>query len=181
LPDTSPPLDNPLQDLPDGVYEAVQGLLWLGYIEETFELAGHSFTLRTLKMSEELEAALIAKEYLDSIGQIKANAWSQVAASLVAVDGDPNFCPPLGPDKRGHIRGKFKYMCDNWYPPVGNFLFDRYLLLLQRQMAAIEEVENLSTRSLSTSWPSSDFSKQAGPSEENLTISNEPATPTSSE
>lgn len=132
-------------------------------------------------MSEELEASLLAKEYLESLGQINANAWAQVAAALVAVDDDSNFCPPIGPDKRSHIRGKFRYMVENWYPPVGNYLFDRYLYLLQKQRAAIDAVENLSYRSLSTSWRSPDSSEQAASSQENSTTSSEPAPPISSE
>lgn len=171
--------ENPLESLKPEIYEAVNGLMWLGHLEETTEFAGHSFTLRTLKMSEELEANLVARDYLETMGNLHAHQWALVAAALVAVDNDPYFCPPIGPNARENIRAKFRYCVNNWYPPVGNYLFDAYQELVRKQIAAIGAVEDLSKRSLGSSWPSPDSSRQAAPSEESLMPSNEPATPIS--
>ncbi len=136
---------------PKEVADAVDGLAYLGHLEEEVPFAGHKFLLRTLKASEELEVALIAKEWQESFGMTKAHAWAHLAASLQAVDGDVNFCPPIGPDSKQHLRAKFNFVT-NWYWPVGEYLFGRYVELVQRMTEAIAEVEDLSSRSLQTSW-----------------------------
>ena len=146
--------------------------MWLGHLEEEVKFAGHTFVLRTLKAGEELEAAVIAKEYQDSFGQVKGTAWAHLAASIVSVDGDDNFVPPIGPDSRQHLRAKFNYMTDNWYWPVGEHLFTKYAELVERQSQAIEAVESLSNRSLKNSWKLSDSLKKQGDSKETSTDSN---------
>lgn len=167
-------LENPLLSLPTGIYEAVNGLLLLGRLEERVEFAGHSFTLRTLTMAEELEVNLVAKDYLDSMGNIHAHQWAYVAAALVAVDDDPNFAPPISPGIREQIRAKFIYCTQSWYPPVGIYLFDRLQDLLAKQFKAIQAVEDLSKRNLGNSWPTPDSSEKPGTSEEeNSTPSNQ--------
>ena len=172
---------NDLDQFPPEVQDAVDGLAWLGHIEDTVRWCGHSFTLRTMKASEELEAALLAKEFADTFGQVKAHAWANIALALVAVDGDEDFCPPIGPDKRQYARALFNYVTENWYWPVGEYLFGQYVALIQRQARAIEAIENLSERSLRTSWPSQDsLSGQEG-SEETSTDFNSDSSPISPE
>lgn len=144
---------------------AVDGLMWLGHLEEEVKFAGHTFILRTLKAAEELEAALVAKEYLETFGQTKATAWAHVAAALMSVDGDESFCPPIGPDAKQHLRAKFNYITENWYWPLGEFLFDKYVELVKRQIEAVEAVENLSPGSRKNSWKLADSLKKPGDSE----------------
>lgn len=155
---------DPYTTFPPETAQAVDGLMWLGHLEEEVPFCGHRFLLRTLKASEELEASLLAKEYQDTFGQIKAHAWAHLALSLVAVDGDPDFCPPIGPDKRGYARARFNYITE-WYWPVGQFLFSQFAELNRRQAAAVEAVEDLSSRSLTNSWPSADSSTEPGDSQ----------------
>lgn len=154
--------------------------MWLGHLEEEVKWAGHTFILRTLKGAEELEAALVAKEYLDTFGQTKATAWAHVAAALMAVDDDDSFCPPIGPDSKQHLRAKFNYVTDNWYWPVGEYLFNKYVDLVKRQTEAIEAVENLSPGSRKNSWKLADSLKKPEGSE-SQTASNSDATPISPE
>lgn len=161
-----------VDQFPPHIQDAVDGLAWLGHIESTVRWCGHSFTLQTLKAGEELEAALIAKEYQETFGQVKASAWAHLAMAVVAVDGDKNFCPPIGPDIRTHGRAKFNYMTENWYWPTGEFLFNEYVDLVRRQAEALDALENLSLRSQSRSETSQDFSKEQETSEETSTVSN---------
>lgn len=142
-----------IEDFPPEVREDVEGLIWLGYLEDEFELLGHSFVIRTLRGDEELLASLVSKEWIDTLGQNRAWAWSQLALALVSVDYDENFCPAAGPDKRAYARARFNYVTSNWYWPVADKLFEKYRQLQERQLEAIQRVEDLSTGSLPISQP----------------------------
>jgi hypothetical protein len=134
----------------------VDGLLWLGYLEDSFAYGGHHFRIRTLKVGEELEAALLAKEYLESLGAVRANSTSQLAAAIISVDNDTNFCPSLGPNPQDALTSKFQYICQKWHWPVVEYIFNKYIELLNEQAQALKRLEDLSTRSQITSWPSLD-------------------------
>jgi hypothetical protein len=163
---------NDFDQFPEDIRDAVDGLAWLGHLQDTVHMWGHSFTLQTLKAGEELEAALIAKEYQDSFGQVKAHAWAHLAMSVVAIDGDQDFCPPIGPDIRKHAEAKFRYMTENWYWPIGEYLFGKYVDLVQRQSKALEALEDLSPGSRQTSRPTQDSLTEQADSEGTSTDSN---------
>lgn len=158
--------ENDLAKFPPEVSQAIDGLLWLGHLEREVSYGGHTFLLRTMKGAEELETSLIAKDYLNSLGQVKANAWATIAGALVAVDGSEDFCIPLGPDKRQHLRAKFDYISKNWYWPIAVKLFDEYTVLLEKQEKALEAAEDLSQRTLSNSSAFSGSSIKAASSNE---------------
>lgn len=170
---------NPFDTFPAEVVQDVEGLIWLGHLEDEFEFCGHEFVLRTLKAEEELQAALLVKEYGDTIGQAKAWAWANIALALTSIDGDQDFCPSLGPDKSGYARARFKWITSRWYWPVGNYIFARYASLVQRQADAVNAVADLSSRNLHTSTPSVDSLIDKGVSLEDLTPSNFDSFPTS--
>lgn len=166
---------------PAEISDAVDGLAYLGHLEDEVRFCGHRFVLRTLKADEELEAALLAKEYQDTIGQVKAHTWAHLAAAIEAVDGNRDFCPAIGPDRLQHIRAKYHYITENWYWPVGEFLFGRYIELMQRQVEAIRAVEDLSNRSLTASWATPDSLTPQDDSEPGPTGSNSNFSPISPE
>lgn len=132
----------------------VDGLIWLGYLEEEVQFCGHSFILRTLKGEDELNAGIVSKEYVETLGQARAWAWAKIALALTSVDNDLNFCPPIGPDKKEFARARFKYVTSNWYWPLGEYLFEQLVILEGRQINAIRALQNLSKRSLPNSTPS---------------------------
>ena len=145
-----------LDEFSSEVQEDVRGLLWLGSIEDTFDFGGHSFTMRTLRADEELFAARLTQNYQDTLAQGKAWAWAHVSQALVAVDGDEDFCPEVGPDKWVNARGRFTYCTSQWYWVTGQALFDNYLKLMARQAAAVDALRNLSSGSLPRSPSSED-------------------------
>src|SRR4051812_11796329 len=100
---------NPLGGFPEDVYDDVVGLMWLGYLEDSFSYGGHEFIIRTLRGDEDLLIGLVTKDYAETITQAKATVWATIALALVAVDGDEDFCPPLGRDKKAYAHGRFKY------------------------------------------------------------------------
>lgn len=157
-------------DFSEEIQRDVEGLVWLGHLESEINWCGHTFVIRTLKAEEDLVAGLLAKEYIDSVAASKAWAWANIALALVAVDGDTNFCPAIGPDKVANARARFRWVTENWYWPVAEYLFACYLELVDRQKNAIREVEDLSSRSLNPSMPFADSLTEEGDSTEMTSI-----------
>lgn len=145
-----------IESFPEEVREDVEGLIWLGHLETEIEYCQHTFVLRTLKADEELTASLLAKEYLETMGQAKAWAWANVSQAIVSVDGNADWCPPAGPSKKDYGRQKFNYCIQNWYWHIGDHLWQNYLMLVQRQLEAVDNLRNLSGRSLRPSTPFAD-------------------------
>lgn len=134
----------------------VEGLIWLGHLEDHFEFCGHHFVIRTLKADEELLATLVIKDYVDTFGQARAWAWARIALALVSVDGHDDFCPSLGPDKTAYAHARFNWVTSRWFWPVGEYIFNRYVALERRQLDAIKRVDSLSKQSLQPSTLSVD-------------------------
>lgn len=164
-------MESPVEDqvegfaqFPDRVQEDVEGLIWLGYLEEAFDFCGHNFVIRTLRGEEELLAAAVTKEYVETLGQSRAWVWAVISLSLVSVDGDEAFCPPIGPDRQAYARARFAYVTQNWYWPVAAAIFQRYTALQERQTEAVEAVEDLSQGNLPMFTPFADSSTDKGDS-----------------
>ena len=166
MPQLNPP--EGLDQFDERIREEVEGLIWLGHLEDSFEFCGHRFVIRTLKADEELAASLVAKDYEDTpIGQSKAWSAANVALALVSIDGDENFCPPTGPDPQAYAQARFNWITQKWYPPVIAFIFARYMELVARQLETIEVIKNLSQRGQQVSSSNADSLKEQGLSEEN--------------
>jgi len=133
---------------PDEVTEDVDGLLWLGYLEDVVEFCGHEFVIRTLRLEEDMLAGLLTKEYKDSMSEAKAFITAQIAMSLVSVDHDEDFCPAIGPNTKDHARARFNYNAKNWYEPTVAFLYSKYADLVERQASALREADFLSKEGL---------------------------------
>jgi hypothetical protein len=143
---------------PDEVVEDVDGLLWLGYLEDVVDFCGHEFVIRTLRLEEEMLAALVSKEYIETLGQAKAWIAAQVGMALISVDGDENFCPQANPNKKDYARARFQYVSKNWFEPTVNYIYSKYADLIERQVKALEEMENLSQGSQDIFMASPEFS-----------------------
>lgn len=141
---------------PEQVREDVDGLIWLGYLEDSFDFCGHDFVIRTLRGDEELNAGLVCKEYTDQIGQDRAYVWATISLALVSVDGDENFCPPTTRDKKDYARARFNYCTSKWFWELGLAIFRHYSNLQVRQADAMKAVEDLSSGSRGISSPSPD-------------------------
>lgn len=150
-------------DFPEEARESVNGLMWLGFLEDSVLVFGHEFVIRTLRVGEDLQVGLLTKEYADSMGIEQAIATATVALALKSIDGDPDFCPIASKNHSDYARQRFKYVQENWYMPVIVRVFDAYLELLAKQQDALERVEDLSTGSLNTFTPSPDsLTERAG-------------------
>lgn len=154
-----------IEGFPPRIREAVEGLMFLGYLEDEFEFCGHHFVIRTLRGDEELLASLICKEFVGTLGQARAWVWAQIALAIVSVDGDEEFCPPTGPNKREYARARFQYCTSRWYWPTAAFINTRYEALWKLQEETIQRVEDLYKGNRPTFTPSADSSIDRGVSE----------------
>lgn len=154
--------NDPFSEFDPRVREDIDGLIWLGYLENEVTFCGHTFVLRTLKGDEELNAGLVSKDYVETIGQAKAWAWAKIALSLVSVDSDTNFCPRIGPDKKEFARARFNWVTSQWHWPVGEYLYTELVNLEARQIEAVRAIQNLSERSLPNFTPSQDSWTEQG-------------------
>lgn len=141
---------------PDEINDDVDGLVWLGYLEDTIEYCGHEFVIRTIRAEEQLLASLVIKEYSETLGQAKAWVAAHVGLALVSVDGDDEFCPQAGFSKKDYARARFRYVTSKWYEPTINRIYEAYSNLLERQSAVLDELENLSKESRITFTASPD-------------------------
>jgi len=134
-------------EFPDEVNEDVDGLIWLGYLEDVIDYCGHEFVIRTLRSEEQLLASLVTKEYTDTLGQAKAWVAAHVGLALVSIDGDEDFCPKASFNKKDFARARFQYVTGKWFEPTINRIYNAYSDLLERQAIVLEEMENLSQES----------------------------------
>lgn len=131
-------LPEPEQEEPLGA--GVLGLLYVGKLTKSFNYQGHDFVIKTLKIGEELEATLVTEEYQNSPDYARALATALVAASIETVDGKP-LVAPLGPSEDDLLQRKFTYIREKWYWPTIDYIYDRYVELLQQQKEALDEFE----------------------------------------
>jgi hypothetical protein len=131
-----------LAEFPPDVAEDVSGLLYLGQLTQHVSWAGHSFLLRTLRLHEELAIGLITRKYEETFTLGKAVAAATVGAALMEVDG-VEFATPLGPDAESSIDHKF-HEVQKFFWPVIETLYEKYLLLQQRQLEAFGALESKS-------------------------------------
>lgn len=110
---------------PEQYREPLVGLLYLGHLEETFQYAGHTFVMRTLKEAEFLVVANLIKQYEGTVGHKVAYKVAIVAMSLVEVDGQPLYESLGNETLELAARGKFNVV-KQWFPHVVDYLFERY-------------------------------------------------------
>lgn len=130
-------VDAPLPEFDPRYAEALQGLLFLGYLTEDFTWAGHSFKIKTLNTDEILETALLAKEWSESMAAMKALQTATVAAAVELVDGQAVAIPLT--DFESPIAAKFNVV-KRWFPPTIDAIYERCLLLeseVERVLAAM--------------------------------------------
>ncbi len=102
-----PPVEAPVAEEYPSLEE--ETLLQRGYFSSTITLGTNKVIVRTLKIGEELEVALVAQKYQDSIEATRALIAATVAAAVVSVNGKPLIPFALG-QSDGSIEAKFVYI-----------------------------------------------------------------------
>jgi len=131
-------LDNE-EDVNPSLRSDVDNLLSNGSISSEVSLAGHVFVIRTLTIGEELAVSLVCDDYKGNVSQPKAIASATVAAALESIDGRA-LMHRISPDPVVNIRHKFGYIRNKWYWSIIQELYQHYLLLVDRQIYAFQDL-----------------------------------------
>ncbi len=104
------PVEEPVVEEEPSLEE--ETLLQRGYFTSTVTLGTNKVVIRTLKIGEELEVALIAQKYQDTLEATRALIAVTMAASIVTVNGRPLIPYALGQSGES-IEAKFVYLGEN--------------------------------------------------------------------
>jgi|SRR5581483_2455762 len=121
------------------VGQDTEALMYRGYLTDVVEVGNHEIRIRTLKIGEELDAALVAQRYNDTPEAMRALATAIVSAAIVTVDGRP-LVEALGPAD-ATIQSKFDYIRKNWYWRSVGEVYKAYDQLLERSIKSLEELK----------------------------------------
>lgn len=75
-----------------------ESLLTRGYFSSTVEVGTHQIVIRTLRIGEELEVAMVVDKYKETVEGSRALMAATIAAAIVSVDGYP-LVRSLGPNE----------------------------------------------------------------------------------
>lgn len=135
--------ETPKIDLPkveeESVSKEVIGLLYVGYLADTFDLFGSQISIRTLKIGEELEAELLVSKYRDTQEENRAYMTALVAACITSVNNAP-LIQGLGPIGES-LERKFVYITTNWHWITIAAIYDHYRILVETVMNSFDEVK----------------------------------------
>jgi hypothetical protein len=142
-----PPVE-PLPEFDPKCRDALDGLLFLGALTKTYDWNGHRFTIRTLKMDELLQVALVHARFANTIGDVKAYQAAIVSACLQLVDGKqlpiPAFVDETSLDQR------FRFCTSNWYPWTFDSVYQNYLELEAKTLEVMEAMGKVLGSTVST-------------------------------
>lgn len=175
--------DQPPADMFDSLSEEsltrMEKLARLGYLERSFDFCGYNFAIRTLYPIEEAAAALAVQEFRNTLREPEVWGNVQVGLALMAVDHDPDFCPPVSLKVRPQdfARARFNWVSQNLMQPVLDYIYAEYLDLLEERNTVIREAQDLSERSLQAFWPGAGSSTEQATSDEPTTTDTPPSTP----
>ena len=120
--------------------EETYGLIYRGFLTSEIKIGVHKIAIRTLRIGEELEAALLAAKYRESVEYPRALATAQVAACITSVDGKQLLEERLGPQDE-KLEAKFQYIQQNWYWPTIHAVHSEYMRLVQEMLDKYETVK----------------------------------------
>lgn len=115
----------PLPEFDPRYRDAFTGLLYLGRLQQTFNLWGHTFVVRTLTTEQLAEVGLIVKPYLGTEMQNAVYQTAVVAAAVVSVDGQP-LPGSIEIDNSTELTTvKYPYVAKNWLPAVREEIYNK--------------------------------------------------------
>lgn len=128
------------QQIEEPITEDTYSLLYLGHLTDVVKIGSHEVRIRTLKIGEELNAALLANRYKDTVEEARALATALIAASIISVDGEPLLGQAIGP-RDDSLDAKFDYLLRNWYWESARQVWEAYNNLLKRVQESADEIK----------------------------------------
>ena len=138
------PLDEAFSPVRDEEVEAplsleTQSLLQTGHLVSEVNVGSHRIEIRSLRVGEEFQAALLAKRYEETVEAGRALATALVAAAIMRVDGKPLVGDPLTAGDLT-LEAKFLHILDNWYWPPIQRVYNEYGVLIKGVTDAYEQL-----------------------------------------
>lgn len=130
--------------------EEFDGLLFLGFLRDTFTWAGHTFQIRTMRVDELLEVALVSRPYVGTLGEAKGYQSAVVAAVVERVDGKPMPMPITNEPSDTPLKARFDFVLRSWFPPVIDVIYDRYMALEDKARQVLDAMGKVSAPMAST-------------------------------
>lgn len=106
-----------------------EGLLYVGYLEETVEIFGHTFRIATPSTTERLQLGQLHAEYANTLASEIAYQTLMVSAHLRSVDNRELPQPVTNDPKENAVRDRFRWVGENLRQPVIDRLFGLVLEL----------------------------------------------------
>lgn len=123
----------------DPLSQDESNLIYRGHLTSQVYIGGREIKLRTLRIGEELEAAMLVDRYKDSVEAARALATAIVAAAITSVDGKP-LVQSLGPTENT-LETRLNYLLKNWYWITVREVYAEYNRLMRRVVDAYESVK----------------------------------------
>jgi len=133
-----------LDELTPEESEDFRNLLVVGRLAETISVLGHTVTLRTLSVEEDLAVGLIIKPYLGSNSYERAYRTAICAASIREIDGEP-FGEPLSSDVNAYETLEFKFKkITKYYPILLDEVYKRFTELEKQLLPTVSRLGKIS-------------------------------------
>lgn len=116
------------------------GLAYIGALSKQFSWLGHRFVIRTLTSDEYLAAAVVTKEWQNTIGAPMAYKIAMTSLCVVEVDGK-DLPVPLGPEDSanyGWAFQRFNYAKARWFNFTIDAIYEQFLELEEKTAAVVE-------------------------------------------
>lgn len=127
--------DEPAEDLSP----KAQTLLEIGHLKSTVQIGNNEVVIKTLTIGEELEAAVLANKYKETLEEGRALMTAVVSSAIVSVNGRP---------LQGETLGMFQETPESryttvrqWYWTVVRDLYSEYLALTDQVYKEYEQLK----------------------------------------
>lgn len=108
---------------------AFTGLVFLGHLEQEFEVWGHKFLIMTPSHLEKMNMGLVHAPYANTLSTEIAFEAAMVAAYLHSVDGTELPKPISNDPKETALHDRFKWVIDTLKRPVISKIYNECLAL----------------------------------------------------
>lgn len=163
------------------IHRPVEGMVYLGAYSKEINFVGHRFTMETIRPHMKYAIGLAMETYRNTLVEPQVWGSMHVGMALTSVDGNPNFCPPIGDNEVEFVKARLKWITDKsgWWQPTIDYLFGEYLAMEQIVVQAITELHSLAQAGKAIYSPSPGFSIAPEPSPVEMPSEDQPWEPSS--
>jgi len=117
IPEPPPPAEEEeVTELTDEERNTFKQLLTVGRRTKTFDLFGHTVTVQSLRVSDDLRIGMYCRDHAGSTMAFRATQLATCAAGLQAIDGAPLYQPLTATESEDEIFNKKVEILKDYYP-----------------------------------------------------------------